>query len=208
MSLRTLTRQAYAEAEPPHPLLLLVCVMGIILSILWPTDLASYRAIGSEKTPLVLVTENHLRFINTIVQIALPILNRDPVGAMQLLYVGVSTTIATHGLKYILDPVTVWDSQLGERPSGGRQNMPSGHSSMASCALYFVCRRYGWRHALYMLPITLLTMFARVELNAHTVSAVIAGALVGLLMTAIFTGKRRAHSRREQKERPEFLLSE
>lgn len=189
MKLRALAQQAYADTKPQR-LFLLVCVLGIILSILWPSDLASYRATGQEKTPLVLGTDHYLRFTNTIVQVALPLLERDPVGMMQLLYVGASTTVATHGLKHLMDPVTVWGTHLGERPNGGQNNMPSGHSSMAACALYFVCRRYGWRHALYMLPITLLTMFARVELNAHTVSAVIAGALVGLLMSAAFTSKR------------------
>jgi lipid A 1-phosphatase len=189
MKLRALAKLAYAEADPQRPFLL-VCVIGIILSILWPTDLASYRATGPEKTSLVLRTDHYLRFTNTIAQVAIPIIERDPVGMMQLVFVGVSTTFVTHGLKYLLDPVTIWGTRLGERPSGGRHNMPSGHSSMASCALYFVCRRYGWRHALYMLPITFLTMFARVELNVHTVSAVMAGALVGLLMSALFTGKR------------------
>lgn len=203
MSLQTLAKQAYAEIELPRPFLLL-CVMGIILSILWPTDLPSYRAVGPEPTPLVLDADHYLRFTNTVAQIAIPILERDPVGMMQLLYVGLSVTAATHGLKHLLDPVIVWGNRLGERPSGGRHNMPSGHSSMASCALYFVCRRYGWRHALYLLPITLLTMVARVELNAHTVSAVIAGALVGLLMSAVFTGKRRALTE-HQVEYPECL---
>jgi lipid A 1-phosphatase len=190
MNLQALARQAYAEATPRKSLLL-VCVMGIILCILWPTNLASYRATAPEKTALVLRTDHYLRFTNTIAQIAIPVIERDPVGMMQLLYVGVSTTLATHGLKHLLDHVTVWGTQLGERPSGGRHNMPSGHSSMASCALYFVCRRYGWHHALYMLPVTLLTMFARVELNVHTASAVIAGALVGILMSALFTSKRK-----------------
>ncbi len=169
---------------------MLACVIGIILCILWPTNLSSYRSKGPEKTLLVLRTDHYFRYTNTIAQIALPIINRDPVGMMQLLYVGASVTLATHGLKHLLGPVTVWGTPLGDRPSGGKHNMPSGHSSMAACALYFVCRRYGWRHALYMLPVTLLTMFARVELNAHTVSAVIAGALVGLVMSAVFTSKR------------------
>lgn len=191
MKLQALARQAYAEAAPKR-LFLMACVIGIILSALWPTDLASYRAAGQEKTTLVLRTDHYLRFTNTIAQVAIPVFERDPVGMMQLAFVGASATLATHGLKYLLDPVTVWGTRLGERPSGSGHNMPSGHSSMASCALYFVCRRYGWHHALYMLPITLLTMFARVELNAHTVSAVIAGALVGILMAAIFTSRRMA----------------
>lgn len=200
MKLQALARQAYAEVTPRKSLLI-VCVLGIILSILWPTNLASYRATAPEKTLLVLRTDHYLRFTNTIAQIAIPVIERDPVGMMQLLYVGVSTTLVTHGLKYLLDPVTVWGTRLGERPSGGRHNMPSGHSSMAACALYYVCRRYGWHHALYMLPVTLLTMFARVEMNVHTASAVVAGALVGILMSAIFTSKRKV-----PKEQREYLV--
>lgn len=46
------------------------------------------------------------------------------------------------------------------------------------------------KHALYFLPILLLTMHARVALNDHTVSAVIVGALLGFMMAAIFTSGR------------------
>lgn len=190
MKLLLLARQAYAEADPPRAFVL-ACVIGLLLSILWPTNPPQHRVPHREDLSLVVNGERYLRFVNTAVQVALPVIARDPVGLMQLLYVGASTTAATHGLKYLLEPVRVRGIRLGQRPSGGPYNMPSGHSSMASCALYYVCRRYGWRHALYMLPITLLTMFARVELNAHTVSAVVAGTLVGLLMSALFTGRRR-----------------
>jgi membrane-associated phospholipid phosphatase len=40
----------------------------------------------------------------------------------------------------------------------------------------------------------LLTMFARVSLDQHTISAVISGALVGILVTAIFTTSYRKRS--------------
>jgi lipid A 1-phosphatase len=69
--------------------------------------------------------------------------------------------------------------------------MPSGHSSMASCAVYFVGRRYSIWLAIPLAIIMLLTMYARVMLNQHTISAVIAGALIGFLATAMFTSPRR-----------------
>ena len=61
---------------------------------------------------------------------------------------------------------------------------------MAASATYFVMRRYGWAHALYLVPLLLLTLHARVALGAHTISAVLAGALVGLLAAAAFTSAR------------------
>lgn len=114
----------------------------------------------------------------------------DKIGLVQLLYVAVSTTIATHSLKRLLDDVWVGETRLGQRPHGGALNMPSGHSSMASCAVYFIGRRYSVRLGVFLLIILGLTMYARVALNAYTVSAVIAGALLGCLTAAWFTSPR------------------
>ena len=192
--MRALMKQAYTQVQKTRRFIF-ACVIGIILSLLYPTDLQSYRTPRADgDLSLALVTDHYLRFANTVVQVALPILLKDKIGLVQLVYVAISTTAATHGLKRLVDEWEVWGTRLGERPSGphSRYNMPSGHSSMASSAAYFVCRRYGFMHALYLIPILLLTMYARVALNAHTVTAVITGALVGLLMAAIFTSARRA----------------
>lgn len=61
---------------------------------------------------------------------------------------------------------------------------------MASCAVYFIGRRYGLRLALLLSPLLILTMYARVISSDHTVSAVVAGALLGFLTTALFTSWR------------------
>ena len=193
---RILAKQAYLQVHKPK-ILILACIIGIILCALYPSDLESYRTPPAEsELPLVLFTEQHLRFLNTAVQIGLPILLKDKIGMAQLIYTGISTTLATHGIKRLANRWEVGGTRVGERPSGpgSRHNMPSGHSSMASCAACFVCRRYGIKHALYLIPILLLTMYARVALDSHTVSAVIAGALIGFLMTLIFTSKRKKPS--------------
>nr|WP_238346081.1 lipid A 1-phosphatase LpxE [Luteimonas saliphila] len=169
-----------------------MCLIGTALSAFYPSDLPSYRDTPRSEHALVTGTERYGRFINTIAQVALPIVKRDPIGMVQNLYIGVAGTFMTHGLKRALDPVTVLGVRLGERPYGGRHNMPSGHASLASSAVYFLGRRYGWWHLLYLVPVLLLTMFARVELDAHTGSAVIAGALIGIFSAALFTGKYRS----------------
>jgi membrane-associated phospholipid phosphatase len=185
-----LAKEAYAQVDRPWRFIL-GCVLGIVLCSLYPTDLQSYGT--ARENDLARVSYHDLRFINTAAQVALPLLLRDKIGLVQLVYVGISTTLATHGLKRLLNNSVVWGSRLGERPTGinSQHNMPSGHSSMASCAAYFVCRRYRWTHALYLIPILLLTMYSRVALNQHSVTAVIAGALVGFLMAALFTSHRK-----------------
>ena len=191
--IRALAKQAWQEVERPR-LFMLLCVVGIVAMIVFPSDLESYRTGPPDRSLPVVATDKYLRFVNTAAQAALPFLMRDPVGIMQDVYVAVGTTVATHGLKRLLDQWTIWDARLGERPGNvkSQHNMPSGHSSMASCAVYFVPRRYGWWHLLYLIPIMLLTMYARVQLEAHTIPAVIAGMLVGLLVAALFTGRRKA----------------
>jgi membrane-associated phospholipid phosphatase len=195
--MRALMRQAYSQVRRPK-WFIYACVVGLIVAPLCPTDLRSYHtpAAGSDLA-VALVTDHYLHFANTVAQVALPILLKDRIGLMQDAYVGVSNALATHGLKLLVNRWKIRGTRLGERPIGADSqfNMPSGHSSMASCAAYFVCRRYGWMHALYLIPILLLTMYARVALDEHTVTAVIAGGLLGLLMAAIFTSARMASPR-------------
>lgn len=191
MRLLALAKMAYVQVQRPR-LLMVMCLIGTALSAFYPSDLPSYHDTPRSEHALVTGMEQYGRFVNTIAQVALPIVKRDPIGMVQNLYIGVAGTFMTHGLKRALDPVIILGVRLGERPYGGRYNMPSGHASLASSAVYFVGRRYGWWHLFYLVPVLLLTMFARVELDAHTGSAVIAGALIGILSAALFTGKYRS----------------
>ncbi|RMH88378.1 lipid A 1-phosphatase LpxE [Lysobacter pythonis] len=182
-------------------MLWLLSILALLTSTLYPSDLACYELQkGSSIAPqAAYVTENYGRFINTALQIGLPLAYRDVAGIVQLAKVAIATTLATHGAKRLLNGLTIRDTRLGQRPSSpnSRHNMPSGHSSMASSGFYFVCRRYGWMLAILTLPIMLLTMHARVALDMHTISAVISGALLGIMVTAIFTTKRETDTKND-----------
>jgi len=176
------------------------CALSLAVCVFYPSDLDSYHAhLGAARPAWVEPTDNGLRFVNTAVQLALPLLLRDKEGMVQLLAVGVSTTLATQGLKRLVNDVRIGGTRLGERPYApdSRHNMPSGHTSMSSCAVYFVARRYGWRHLFYLVPILLLTMAARILLDAHTLSAVLAGCLIGLACAAWFTSPYHKTTREE-----------
>jgi lipid A 1-phosphatase len=190
---------AYRAVQRPIWLILFF-LTGIFASASYPTDLHSYPMLqaGSEMPASVNLTEDYLRFVPTIAQIAVPLVLGDKIGIVQLVYVGISNTIATQGTKFLLNNQWVRGTRLGQRPRGlnSKFNMPSGHSSMVSCAVWFLGRRYGWWLAILLSIFMLMTMYARVMLNAHTISAVIAGALTGFVTTAWFT------SRRERAEAP------
>ena len=184
---------AWRQAQRPMQLISLM-TLCFVLSAGYPSDLKSYPVLPAN-TPvpaLVTVSEHYLRYIPTFVQVGLPLLLRDKVGLVQLLYVAISTTIATHAAKRFLNDRYVMATRLGQRPSrnGSKHNMPSGHSSMASCAVYFVGKRYSIWLGFVLALFLLLTMYARVILNDHTESAVVAGALLGFLLAAVFTSKR------------------
>ena len=186
--------------------LLLLSVLTVICGA-YPSDLSAYRdppvvsrwqerlgPNGSALAPMADWVEHQGRYISTAAQVILPLALGDRVGLVQLVYGGVVTTIATHGLKRAVNEVQAGGTRLGERPSGGRHNMPSGHSSMAGSAMGFVWRRYGVWHLSYLLPILLATMATRVFLSAHTVSAVLAGALVGVVLSYVITTPRRSRA--------------
>jgi lipid A 1-phosphatase len=174
-----------------HKLLTGLVVAVILIAYVYPSDMENTygQSRNGHEMPLVTGTEYAGRFVNTALQLAVPVLLRDMTGLKQLAVITVAGIAASHGPKRLLNDVEVMGTRLGQRPwsPDSAHNMPSGHSTLAGSAVAFLIRRYGWIWGLITVPILLATMYARVMLDAHTVSAVIAGALTGLLVTAMFT---------------------
>ncbi|WP_090139265.1 phosphatase PAP2 family protein [Limnohabitans sp. DM1] len=208
-------RQAWNECKKSmamHRRFMVVAFVTIMACGIFPSDIASYRdetpllsssfwLANATSTPVENVhtileegvqwVENRGRFISTAAQVMIPLLLNDKVGLAQMLYSGLATTVTTHFLKRVKNDVHIGQTRLGERPNGGRHNVPSGHSSMAGSALGFVWRRYGAWHLMYLLPILIATMATRVFLSAHTISAVLAGAILGVVVTYVMTSPRK-----------------
>jgi len=94
MNDRSIFYLAYAEVRRPFALIA-VLLIGIVLSAAFPSKLTSYPVlpVGASVPAKVTLTENYVRFVPTAVQIVLPLVLGDKVGLVQLLYVGVSTTV-------------------------------------------------------------------------------------------------------------------
>ncbi len=171
--------------------------LSVVLALgcaLFPTDHARDYAVrrrGDQDTAVVAV-EYVVRHVNTAAAIALPVLKRDLVGLAQLSAVGVAGTAATHVPKRLLNDWRVLDTRIGQRPHrpDSKGNVPSGHTSLASCAAWFACRRYGWHWAWSLAPVVAATMWARVMLDEHTLSAVLSGLFVGLAVVAFLVTPR------------------
>ena len=173
------------------PIVLLVTI--ILISSLYPSDLENDYSTsrGGEDISFVVSTEKYGRHINTLMPFALAIISRDKAGFKQILVIAVSGIIASHGPKRILNNVKIKGTRLGQRPfsSTSKHNTPSGHSTLAGATAYFVMRRYSWWFAVIVIPVLLCTMYARVMLDKHTISATLAGAATGLLVAALFSTK-------------------
>lgn len=165
--------------------LMTAAALGLVLAFWFPS--AAVPGLGPMQPVARWVqwVEDQGRFVNTALQVALPLVTRDITGLRSLGWIALTGTASTHGLKRALDDVEVKGVRLGQRPSSerSRHNFPSGHSSLASSGAVFVATRYGWRWLMVMLPVTLATMYTRVALDAHTWSAVAAGACLGVLFT-------------------------
>ncbi len=199
-------KQAFSVKLPK--VFLIIMIISFLSSAFYPTDKSFYLKERKPNSPKIArITEDYIRFINNGLQVLLPIIQKDPVGIIQMVNVSILTTAATQGLKEILNDVTVFSVRLGERPSGKSRNMPSGHSSMASCGLYFVARRYGYKWLFVLIPVLLLTMYTRFVFDAHTISATIAGASLGMLCAALCTSKFTKKEKPPQEQKDETANS-
>ena len=60
------------------------------------------------------------------------------------------------------------------------------NSTLAGACAYFMVRRYSIWFGIIVIPVLLFTMYVRFMLDMHTISATIAGAGTGILVSAIF----------------------
>ncbi|MEL6691025.1 MAG: phosphatase PAP2 family protein [Pseudomonadota bacterium] len=166
-------------------------------AILYPSDMDGHYAVsrGGHESAVVVAVEDYGRHLNTIVPLATAVALRDFKGLSQIGGATVFGTAATHVPKRLLNDVEVAGTRLGQRPNGGNHNMPSGHSALASAGAFIAVRRYSHWFGLIVWPVLLMTMAARYMLDAHTVSATIAGAIIGILVADIVT-RPCAHVRR------------
>jgi membrane-associated phospholipid phosphatase len=89
---------------------------------------------------------------------------------------------ATMAVVYILKPIV-----NRERPDGGGQSFPSGHTASAFAGAAFLQRRYGWSCGLPAYAVATFVGYSRVEANRHWTSDVVAGAAIGIASNLVLT---------------------
>ncbi|WP_147112666.1 phosphatase PAP2 family protein [Tateyamaria sp. syn59] len=164
----------------------LVLLVG---ATLYPSDMDGHYAQSrnGQDSRVVTSVEAYGRHVNTLIPVGTALVLRDIRGLGQIAAVMVAGTAATHVPKRLLNDIEIGGTRLGQRPNGGQHNMPSGHSALASAGAWIAVQRYLKLFGMIVWPILFLTMYARYMLDAHTISATIAGAIIGILVADLFT---------------------
>jgi membrane-associated phospholipid phosphatase len=112
----------------------------------------------------------------TAAGIALAFHDRD--GFFQLSESGALTLCLTYGMKYSIDAT---------RPNGGDHSFPSGHTSTSFASAEFIRERYGWSYGIPAYIAASFVGYSRVESKQHRTLDVIAGAVIGIGSSYLFT---------------------
>ncbi len=102
----------------------------------------------------------------------------DRQGLVQFSKSFLTTEVATVALKYTVDT---------DRPNGGSHSFPSGHTSTAFSGASFLQRRYGWKYGIPAYVAASFVGWSRLESENHYMKDVLAGAVIGIISTYIFT---------------------
>ena len=108
----------------------------------------------------------------------LTLIHRDRVGTVAFLKSAVVTTGLTYALKLAVQE---------RRPNGGTRSFPSGHTSISFCSAEFARERYGWQPAIPEYLAATFVAYSRVEVKEHYVHDVLAGAIIGIVSSHLFT---------------------
>ena len=109
----------------------------------------------------------------------LTLVYRDGKGALQLGESAALTLGVTYGLKYTIDET---------RPNGDNsQSFPSAHTSISFFSAEFMRKRYGWEYGVPAYVAATFVAYSRVESREHYTHDVIAGAVIGIVSSYVFT---------------------
>lgn len=134
---------------------------------------------------MVVQAADDIETAGDVLAVALPVVSasftlgfKDGQGAVQF---GESTALSlgvTYGLKFTID---------AKRPNGGNKSFPSTHASISFTSAEFMRKHYGWEYGIPAYAVATFVAYSRVESNQHYNRDVIAGAVIGIGSSYLFT---------------------
>ena len=122
-----------------------------------------------------------LQVLTPLAAYGLTFMKGDDEGRRQFYKSFGTTLVATHLLKNTIN---------AERPNGGGQSFPSGHTSAAFQGAGFIHARYGLEAAWPAYAAATFVGYSRVAAKKHHTRDVVAGAALGVATSFLFTRER------------------
>ncbi|MBX9839818.1 phosphatase PAP2 family protein [Silvanigrella sp.] len=134
-----------------------------------------------------------VEIIGSIIQIAIPMYvlvpvlwKKDKGGAIQMIRLLAIILGVTWAFKLGLGQVFGINEM---RPRGGSMSFPSGHTSGAFSGALFLTIRYGWKYAVYSLPLAMFVGYTRIYSMAHWPIDVIASIVLCTISSILIVKK-------------------
>lgn len=156
---------------------IILLLFTLMSGFLWAQD-DSPQELKFEKT--IQDLGNYAQFIPNAAALTLIIANKDKKGAWQFAESLGSTLAATYILKYAINKPRPDEATDGHA-------FPSGHTAFAFSGASFVQKRYGWKYGVPAYLVAGFVGYSRIGAERHDGWDVLAGAVVGIGSTYIFT---------------------
>ena len=154
----------------PYKRLFLSILLGLVLGVPGVSDVQASDAIET--------AGDVLSYVLPATAAGMTLAHRDGKGLFQFGEAAAVTVGAAHGLKLTVDE---------KRPNGESSSFPSMHASISFSSAEFIRKRYGWEYGVPAYLTAMFVAYSRVESDEHYTHDVIAGALIGMVSSYIFT---------------------
>ena len=149
--------------------------IGMLLLLCLPT--ASFASSGDlDKT-----AGDVLQFAVPATAFAVAAFKGDEEGEKEWLRNTTASFLVTQATKLAFNS-TSW----GERPNGGHNSFPSGHTAFAASGAAFLTERYGWQYGIAAWAVTGFVAYSRVDEREHHWRDVAAGAALSYGISKLF----------------------
>lgn len=160
-----------------------------ILSLSFSPVVALLCLLADPALALSIHTDDTDRAAGDILQFAIPavglgtaLVKWDTEGMKEWTYSMGATMLTTSVLKRSFNS-TSW----GERPNGGQNSFPSGHTSSSCAGAAFIGERYGWGYGAAAMSAAAFVGYSRVDEGLHHWRDVVAGCAIGAGFSLLFT---------------------
>lgn len=124
-------------------------------------------------------TGDILLFVMPITAVGATLVIEDKEGTWQFLKGFALNEVTTYSLKFVINK---------ERPDmSNNYSFPSGHTSTTFQSASFIQKRYGWKYGIPAYVLASYTSFTRLKADKHDFIDVVAGGLIGVGSTYLFT---------------------